>query len=239
MENYGVCIYDKCRKLILMKNLLIPFILIFLFSCGQKPQKEETSSYNFAELQKELAEMAKVDQEVQMNILQNMDVVPEEILAHKRDSVFKANGERGKEIFRGLGLPGIDRVGEKGAKNFWLLVQHCDYDPAFQKNVLEAMKGEVERENASSEDYAYLYDRVRVNAGEKQWYGTQLTHAENMWAIPKPLADSLSVNPRREAIGLESIEAYLNGYMEMHFEMNQAYYESIGATEAFAYELLE
>ena len=60
-----------------------------------------------------------------------------------------------------------------------------------------------------------------------------------MWAIPKPLADSLGVNERREAIGLESIEEYLNGYMEMHFEMNSAYYESIGAKKACAYELGE
>ena len=222
-----------------MKKLLIPILLIVFSSCGEKPSKEVEPSINYPALIEELAEMAKVDQEVQMNFLQRLPEVSEELLAQKRDSVFEANGERCKEIFSRVGFPGIDRVGEDGAQNFWLLVQHCDYDPAFQKKVLEGMKVQVDRNNASSEDYAYLYDRVRVNSGEKQWYGTQLTHAENMWAIPKPLADSLGVNERREAIGLESIEEYLNGYMEMHFEMNSAYYESIGAKKAFAYELGE
>ena len=222
-----------------MKNLLIPVILICLFSCGETSTQEVESPITYPALIEELAEMAKVDQEVQMNFLQRLPEVPEEVLAQKRDSVFEANGERCKEIFSSVGFPGIDRVGEDGAQNFWLLVQHCDYDPAFQKKVLQDMKKQVDRKNASSEDYAYLYDRVRVNSGEKQWYGTQLTHAENMWAIPKPLADSLSVNERRKAIGLESIEEYLNGYMKMHFEMNSAYYESIGAKEAFAYELAE
>jgi len=222
-----------------MKKLLIPILLFCLVSCVETSTQEVEHPISYPALIEELAEMAKVDQEVQMNFLQRLNDVPEEILAQKRDSVFQANGERCKEIFRSVGFPGIDSVGEEGAQNFWLLVQHSDYDPSFQKKVLEAMKKQVDRKNASSEDYAYLYDRVRVNAGEKQWYGTQLMHAENMWAIPKPLGDSLSVNERRKAIGLESIEAYLNGYMEMHFEMNAAYYESIGAKEAFAYELEE
>lgn len=222
-----------------MRKHLHLLLILFFFACQEKSPKEENSIIDYPALKKELAEMTKVDQEVQMNFLQRLPEVPEEVLAQKRDSVFEANGERCKEIFRSVGFPGIDRVGEDGAQNFWLLVQHCDYDPAFQKKVLEDMKKQVDRKNASSEDYAYLYDRVRVNSGEKQWYGTQLTHAENMWAIPKPLADSLEVNERREAIGLESIEEYLNGYMKMHFEMNSAYYESIGAKEAFAYELVE
>jgi hypothetical protein len=43
--------------------------------------------------------------------------------------------------------------------------------------------------------------------------------------LPKKLTDSANVNKRRESIGLEPIEAYLNIMSEMHFEMNKIRYD--------------
>jgi len=145
------------------------------------------------------------------------------------DSVFALNEKRLTEVMNKYGFPGFDLVGEKGSGHFWLITQHCDKNVAFQQRVLDSMKLAVVKHNANPQNYAYLTDRVLINTGKKQLYGTQVTYnTDSCQAIPKPLADSLTVNARRGAIGLESIEAYLNTMSTMHFEMNKTGYESRG-----------
>jgi len=191
------------------------------------------------ELVSKLEEMVKADTKIQEYFGTHLKDISADVLKRKQDSVFRRNGELAKQIFEENGFPGYDIVGEAGSDNFWILVQHSDYDIDFQEKVLAKMKEEVLQKNASASKYAYLVDRVRKNKGLKQLYGTQITHAANMWAIPEPLADSLSVNQRRKEMGLESIEHYLNGYMSMHFEMNADYYSEKGIKSPFSYSLKE
>jgi len=149
--------------------------------------------------------------------------------AHYNDSVFAVNKQRLKSIFDKYGFPGYDLVGEKGSHNFWLMVQHCDKDVNFQQAVLKAMKAELPKRNADPKNFAYLADRISINTGRKQIYGTQLTYnTDSCQAIPKPLEDSINVDKRRAAIGLESIESYLNWMSQMHFDMNKEVYEKKG-----------
>lgn len=145
------------------------------------------------------------------------------------DSVFVANEQRLIAVINKYGFPGYDLVGEKGSNHFWLMVQHCDKDVSFQRRVLKAMKAELPKHNADPKNFAYLTDRVLVNTGHKQLYGTQLTYnTDSCQAIPKPLQDSVNVNKRRLALGLETIESYLNWTSQWHFDMNKASYEQRG-----------
>lgn len=148
---------------------------------------------------------------------------------HYCDSVFAANERRLEMVFTQYGFPGYDIAGEKGSNSFWLMTQHCDKDVAFQQKILAAMKPEVVKHNADPKNFAYLTDRVNLNTGRKQIYGTQVTYrTDSCQAIPKPLADSLQVNERREDVGLEKIETYLNEMSQMHFDMNKTFYEKKG-----------
>lgn len=148
---------------------------------------------------------------------------------HYNDSVFAVNEGRLRSIFDQYGFPGYDLVGKKGSNNFWLMVQHCDKDVSFQQAVLKAMETELPKDNADPKNFAYLTDRVSLNTGRKQIYGTQVTYnTDSCQAIPKPLADSLNVDRRRSKIGLESIESYLNWMSQLHFEMNKAVYQKKG-----------
>jgi len=148
---------------------------------------------------------------------------------HYTDSVFAVNEWRLRSVFDQYGFPGYDLVGEKGSNNFWLMVQHCDKSVGFQEKILKAMKAELPKHNADPKNFAYLTDRVLLNTGQKQIYGTQLTYnTDSCQAIPKPLADSLNVDRRRSEIGLEPIESYLNWMSQVHFEMNKAVYEKKG-----------
>lgn len=62
-----------------------------------------------------------------------------------------------------------------------------------------------------------LVDRVLVNTGKKQLYGTQfiLNKEQNIFQ-PHPVEDSLSVNVRRATMGLPTLEENLQ-------QMNEVY----------------
>ena len=115
-----------------------------------------------------------------------------------------------KQIFHQYGYPGFSLVGESGSNRFWAIVQHCDDDIKFQKEVLAQMEKEVKQHNASGEKYAYLKDRVLTNEGHKQLYGTQTRYnKETHKHLPFPIQDSLNVDTRRKAVGLAPLKDYL------------------------------
>lgn len=114
-----------------------------------------------------------------------------------------------EEMFNNYGFLGYNKVGKKGSNNFWLLVQHSDNYPEFQKKVLKAMNKEVKKGNASPSDYAFLYDRIKVKASEKQKFGTQLSFDSSGHPFPAiGLIDSANVDKFRKAFDLEPLKDY-------------------------------
>src|ERR1700744_1613404 len=85
-----------------------------------------------------------------------------------KDSVFTGNKVRAEKMFRKYGFLGYAQVGNDSSKSFWSIVQHCDKYPAFQKQVLVEMNKAVKANNADPQNYAYLCDRVQINAKQKQ-----------------------------------------------------------------------
>lgn len=120
------------------------------------------------------------------------------------------------------GYPSFKQVGEASSNNFWLLVQHADAYPAFQRQVLQLMLPQVQSHNANPRNYAYLFDRIAENAGQLQEYGTQVTYKGPGIgkAEPRSLRDPANVNKRRAAIGMETLEQYLEMNNKMHEQMN-------------------
>jgi len=153
-----------------------------------------------------------------------------------KDSVFTTHKVRLEKIFDEFGFPGYNLVGKEGSNNFWLMVQHSDKDIDFQSRVLEKLKIEVENNNADGSNYGLLTDRVKINKGEKQIYGTQVTYNAQGQAYPKPLLDSLNVNKRRAEVGLDPLEQYLNMMTLMHFEMNKDNLKARGINEPRLYK---
>ena len=227
-----------------MKKILrILIIGILLSGCKNNNTEEKKSGQNVEfnqELADELKKMAEIDQIAAQAYSQQTEYpqMSQEQWKAFKDSVYATNQKRAKEIFDQHGFVGFDLVGKKGSQNFWLIVQHSDHDPDFQKEVLEKMKAEVENGNADSSEYAYLTDRVNLNTGEAQIYGTQLDYnMEVCQAFSRNLADSLNVNKRRAEIGLEPLEDFLNLMTLVHFEMNKDFYAKKGVTEPKLYEV--
>lgn len=119
-----------------------------------------------------------------------------------------------KEIFNKYGFLNYDMIGKGGSANFWLMVQHADNDVPFQEAVLQKMKEQVLLKKANATNFAYLTDRVNINTGKPQIYGTQLTHKDGK-VIPKNMIEPENVDNRRKEIGMGSLEDYLKLYKQM------------------------
>jgi hypothetical protein len=96
------------------------------------------------------------------------------------------------------------RFGPRIASHAWVLAQHADADPAFQQSVLERMAPYLEDGGVRPRDYAYLFDRVAVNQGRPQRYGTQPMGSCNADGSlsPKPLEDPEAVDRLRAELNL-------------------------------------
>lgn len=122
--------------------------------------------------------------------------------------VDEANTAWLKGVVEKHGWPGHALVGTDGAQAAFLLVQHADRDREFQRKCLPLLAAAAERKDAQPSHLAYLTDRVRVGAGEKQVYGTQLRQTGGELG-PAPIEDEANVDARRKAVGLPPLAEYL------------------------------
>jgi Family of unknown function (DUF6624) len=128
-------------------------------------------------------------------------------LAAKVQAVDEDNTKWLKGVVEQHGWPTHTLVSQDGASAAWLLVQHADADPKFQRQCLDLMvrlpKGEV-----SPANLAYLSDRVLLAEGKKQVYGTQFVFAGGKWK-PRPIEDEAHVDQRRAEAGLSPLAEYV------------------------------
>lgn len=102
------------------------------------------------------------------------------------------------------GFPTVAQVGEQGLSSAFLLVQHADSDPAFQRASLAALSTPARRQGISGQEFAMLTDRVLVHAGKPQRYGTQLSPdpADPKRLVMGAVEDPARLDARRAAIGM-------------------------------------
>jgi hypothetical protein len=120
-----------------------------------------------------------------------------------------------KTVLDKHGWPGKSMVGEDGALSAFLLVQHADADPAFQKKCLEMIILAVENKEASASHMAYLTDRVLVADGKPQRYGTQF-HSVDGKLQPRPTEDPANLDARRKSVGLPPMAEYVKQMQSMY-----------------------
>jgi len=113
-----------------------------------------------------------------------------------------------KQVIAEHGWPGASLVGTDGAQAAWLLTQHADADPAFQRQCLDLLTAAVESGEATSRELAYLTDRVLLHEGGQQVYGTQVAGRGGRW-VSRNLRDPDGVDERRAAAGLGPLAEYL------------------------------
>lgn len=171
----------------------------------KKSREAFAKALQYPEIYRELLAMQVVDQEFRSS-MGSSDDGEDESSGEPKVNVDVKHTARMKEIIEEIGWPNRSKVGKEGAFAAWLLVQHADLDPKFQRACLELMRKESADE-ISSVNLAYLTDRVRVNEGKKQIYGTQFWSPEGK-LVPRPIEDPENLEDRRRKAGMQTFAEY-------------------------------
>ena len=103
---------------------------------------------------------------------------------------------------RGSVWPMKSVVGASGARAVWLL---ANVDTALARAALKRMM-EAGPEESNAADVATLEDRLRLQSGRKQIYGTQFRVGTDGKLVLAPMEDSAHVDLRREDAGLPAFK---------------------------------
>jgi len=112
-----------------------------------------------------------------------------------------------------IGWPSRSMAGEDGGHAAWLLAQHADCHHRLQRRCLILLRKAVAEGQASAADLAHLTDRVCLASGKPQIYGTQLMAADGRF-VPRRLRAPQTVDQRRAAVGLDSLQTSLETALE-------------------------
>jgi hypothetical protein len=105
------------------------------------------------------------------------------------------------------GWPSRSVVGDRASQAAMLMLQHATHDPVFQQQMLDTLSVALEKGDVDGEAFAQLYDRVQMQAGRKQRYGTQAKLVGER-VVFDPIEDSAGVDARRSTVGLGTLAAY-------------------------------
>lgn len=174
-------------------------------------KKSDGKAVKEPELQTELLARRKADQGLRMKLIEVMRKnggKPEgeageqfqKLVAEVHETDAK-NTEWLKGTVKKHGWPGDALVGKDGAEAAFILAQHSGQDVDFQKKCLELLNTAVKAKDANPIHLAHLTDRVRVAAGEKQVYGTEVVEKDGTLEAA-PIEDEAKVDERRKEVGL-------------------------------------
>lgn len=114
-----------------------------------------------------------------------------------------------EKVLEKFGWLGSEEIGKDANSAIFLVIQHSDLE--IQEKYLPMMQKAVKEGKARGNSLALLEDRINLRKGKFQVYGSQMgTDPDTGEIYVKPLIEPESVNERRVAVGLMSIESYVS-----------------------------
>lgn len=114
-----------------------------------------------------------------------------------------------QKIVDEYGWLGADIVGNQANETLFLGIQHVD-DLVVQEKYLPLLQQAVNERKAEPWQLAFLTDRMLMNQGKKQRYGTQLILSNKEYGpYIVPLEDPDQVDELRRKVGLEPLGEYV------------------------------
>jgi hypothetical protein len=105
--------------------------------------------------------------------------------------------------------------GEKAASAAFLIIQHSDVEQ--WRRFVPVLEPLVETGEINGSQYGLMYDRLAVNEGRPQRYGTQMTCKAGKWVIDREnLEDPANADARRAAIGFHGTLAEYEAIFANH-----------------------
>ncbi|HJR08821.1 MAG TPA: DUF6624 domain-containing protein [Pyrinomonadaceae bacterium] len=205
----------------ILAGLFFVIIGLFSMSISVAQSNNKTSALNKT-LAAELIEMGANDQKYRGVIEAEMmkmasngtaQASDEFVAAVKsQDKIDARNIARLEEIIKQHGWPGKSSVGEEASKAAFLILQHSDL--ARQQKYLPLLKKAARKGDALPADVAMLEDRILVNRGKKQIYGTQVHSGPDTGGklVLAPIENEADVDKRRASVGLRPLKEYLKHF---------------------------
>ncbi len=147
----------------------------------------------------------------QFDIIKNKYGIDSKELMECKKMIFQKdsiNSKRVELIIDKHGWLGEDIVGYQGNKTLFIVIQHSRF--SVQKKYLPILRQAVKNGNALAEDLAFLEDRVSVQLGKKQKYGSQVNQDhKTLKYFVEPLEDPDNVDKLRAEVGLSPLAEYV------------------------------
>lgn len=105
-------------------------------------------------------------------------------------------------IIEKCGMPTLNDVSQQQMNAIWLGLQHTN--KKYRKKYFPQIEKAVKNGDLSKHQYALMKDRVLMDEGKPQLYGTQFKRGK-LYKLESPD----QVNERRKEMGMEPIENYL------------------------------
>lgn len=209
-----------------MKNLIFFAVILLLGSCTSKPIPENA---NAIDLPTELSEIGLLldsihteDQKYRTEIEGIMNEFGWESEEMKNlwsliTEVDSSNLQVVEQILATHGWLSSEQIGNTANSTLFFVIQHSNQKT--QEKYLPMIRQAVKEGKAESKRLALLEDRIGINNGELQVYGSQIgTYQETGKMYVRPLVDPDNVNERRAKVGLGTIEDYIS-YWNMEWDV--------------------
>ena len=102
-------------------------------------------------------------------------------------------------------MPTLKEVSRKQMDAIWLVWQHTDEN--HRKKYFPLVELSVNKGDLSKQNYALMKDRILMDEGKPQLYGSQIQNGK-LYELEAPSG----VNERRKSMDMEPLEDYLNKF---------------------------
>lgn len=117
-------------------------------------------------------------------------------------------------ILENCGMPTLEEVSSKQIGAIWITLQHA-HDMKYRKKYFPFIEQAKDNGDLHKEQYALMKDRILMDEGQSQIYGTQIKGGK-LYKLQNPE----TVNQRRKAMDMGPIEGYLKRY-DIDFDVKQ------------------
>lgn len=139
------------------------------------------------------------------------------VLAMEEKNV-KENEQRLLELLDKYGWPTASGVTEYAAAGAALIINHATYE--LRSKYFPLLEEAFKKGEAQPLRYAKMRDRLLVEEGKEQLYGTQIKF-DDLNRKPYPIKDPEHVDKRREDIGLGPLRPYLKAKFDIDWRVNK------------------
>ena len=116
-------------------------------------------------------------------------------------------------IIEKCGMPTLNEVTQKHMTAIWLGLQHTT--EKHRKKYFSQIEKAVKNGDLSKQQYALMKDRILMDEGKPQIYGSQIKNGK-LYKLENPE----TVNERRKEMGMGTIEDYLKTHFNIEFNPN-------------------